>query len=531
MKNLVIKTICILIALITNLQSQTTLLKEDFENQPLGTITSMPSPFIYNQFTSSCNKDLWFITDYSNSTYTCDECTGQWAQIQYTTCSQYEVLFSPVFSPKFETTINISFDYYYNDYYTSSSDYFNVYLYNETKGSNVKTLVQHKGSDYDGSYSGTVTLSGIHEITDNYRLKFHYYGYDAFGASVDNILVTETSPISDYPHIDDFEGASIGSWKQSTDDDIDFTVHTGGTASTGTGPSDAFEGKYYIYTEATGNYNKTAYIDIDLDLTALIDPVISFAYHMYGAKQGEVKLQFSLDKANFYDLGWKLSGDQGNQWIQEAVDLTILKGTKPTIRFNTTTGPSYTSDFCLDDFCFSSGGGCMPLPIELLNFDAKLVGDEVICNWSTATEINTDYFVIQRTIDGVNFENIDSILAAETSYETLHYNLSDPNPLLGTSYYRLKQYDLDGSSETFPLSEVKYRNLEVKVNQQGENLQVTLPSNVKGTVQIIDMMGRIVFEENEGTYFELNTDNLPKGSYFLIVITNNDIYNKQLNLL
>ena len=44
-------------------------------------------------------------------------------------------------------------------------------------------------------------------------------------------------------------------------------------------------------------------------------------------------------------------------------------------------------------------------------------------------------------------------------------------------------------------------------------------------------MGRIVFAEDEGTYFELNTDNLPKGSYFLIVITNNNIYNKQLNLL
>ena len=124
------------------------------------------------------------------------------------------------------------------------------------------------------------------------------------------------------------------------------------------------------------------------------------------------------------------------------------------------------------------------------------------------------------------------LLAAETSFETLHYQfIRSKTHFLGTSYYRLKQYDLDGSSETFPLSEVKYRNLEVKVNQQGENLQVTLPSNVKGTVQIIDMMGRIVFEENEGTYFELNTDNLPKGSYFLIVITNNDIYNKQLNLL
>ena len=40
------------------------------------------------------------------------------------------------------------------------------------KLSNVKTLVQHKGSDYDGSYNGTVTLSGVHEVTDKYRLNF-----------------------------------------------------------------------------------------------------------------------------------------------------------------------------------------------------------------------------------------------------------------------------------------------------------------------------------------------------------------------
>ena len=530
MKNLVVKIVCILIALITNLSAQTIIMQENFESILSPTITSTPNTGLYNGYPSSCADDLWYVAKTSNSTYTCNNCTGKWAQIEYTTCSQYEILYSPTFSPSINT-IQISFDYYYNDYYTSPSDYFNVYLYNETKGSNVQTLVSHKGSDYDGSYSGTVTLSGLHEVTDNYRLKFHYYGNDCFGASIDNILVVETKPISSYPHTDDFEGGTLGGWKQSTDDNMDFTIHQGGTPSNGTGPTAAFEGSYYIYTEATGNYNKTAFIDIDLDLTALTDPVISFAYHMYGSKQGKVKLQFSLDQKMFFDLGWSLSGDQGNAWIQEAIDLSILQGTAPTLRFHTTTGPSYTSDFCLDDFCFSSGGGCTPLPIELLNFDAKLVGDEVICNWATATEINTDYFVIQRTIDGVNFKNIDSILAAETSYETLHYNLSDPNPLLGTSYYRLKQYDLNGSSETFPLSEVKYRNLEVKINQQGENLQVTLPSNVKGTVQIIDMMGRIVFAEDEGNYFELNTDNLPKGSYFLIVITNNNIYNKQLNLL
>lgn len=530
MKNLVIKVLCILIALISNLQSQTIVMQENFDAILTSSITSLPNTGIYNGYTSACADDLWFVEKTSNSTYTCNNCTGRWAQIEYTTCSQYEILYSPSFTPSI-ATINISFDYYYNDYYTSPDDYFNVYLYNETEGTNVQTLVSHAGSDYDGSYSGDITLSGVHDLTDVYRIKFHYFGFDCFGASVDNILVVETAPISNYPHTDDFEGGSIGSWKQATDDDMDFTVHTGGTASSSTGPTEAFEGSYYIYTEATGNYNSTAFIDIDVDLTSLIDPVISFAYHMYGSSQGDVKLQYSLDKKTFYDLGWNLSGDQGNGWIQDAVDLTILQGETPTIRFHTTTGPSYTSDFALDDFCFSSGGGCMPLPIELLNFDAKLVGNKVICNWSTATEINTDYFVIQRTIDGINFKNIDSIPAAETSYETLHYELSDLNPLLGTSYYRLKQYDLDGLSETFPLSEVKYRNLDVKVTQQGENLQVILPNNVSGIVQIVDMMGRIVFEENEGTYFELNMDNLPKGSYFLIVVTNNNIYNKQLNLL
>ena len=49
------------------------------------------------------------------------------------------------------------------------------------------------------------------------------------------------------------------------------------------------------------------------------------------------------------------SGDQGNVWIQESVDLNILQGVEASLRFHTETGPSYTSDFCLDDFCFSMG--------------------------------------------------------------------------------------------------------------------------------------------------------------------------------
>ena len=529
MKNLVVKIVCILIALITNLSAQTIIMQENFEATLSPTITSTPNTGLYNGYPSSCADDLWYVAKTSNSTYTCSNCTGKWAQIEYTTCSQYEILYSPTFSPSINT-IQISFDYYYNDYYTSPSDYFNVYLYNETKGSNVQTLVSHKGSDYDGSYSGTVTLSGLHEVTDNYRLKFHYYGNDCFGASIDNILVVETKPISSYPHTDDFEGGTLGGWKQSTDDNMDFTIHQGGTPSNGTGPTAAFEGSYYIYTEATGNYNKTAFIDIDLDLTALTDPVISFAYHMYGSKQGKVKLQFSLDQKMFFDLGWSLSGDQGNAWIQEAIDLSILQGTAPTLRFHTTTGPGYTSDFCLDDFCFSSGGGCTPLPIELLYFDAKLKNNQVICNFATATEINTDYFVIQRTTDGINFENIDSIIAAETSFETLHYQLSDKNPLLGTSYYRLKQYDLNGTSESFPLHEVYYTITDIEVNQHKDYFQVIIPNNTSGVINVFNSVGKVVLSQNIEGPTNISVNHFPKGIYFLTVNENNNMYTQQIGI-
>ena len=311
---------------------------------------------------------------------------------------------------------------------------------------------------------------------------------------------------------------------------MDFTIHQGGTPSNGTGPTAAFEGSYYIYTEATGNYNKTAFIDIDLDLTALTDPVISFAYHMYGSKQGKVKLQFSLDQKMFFDLGWSLSGDQGNAWIQEAIDLSILQGTAPTLRFHTTTGPGYTSDFCLDDFCFSSGGGCTPLPIELLYFDAKLKNNQVICNFATATEINTDYFVIQRTTDGINFENIDSIIAAETSFETLHYQLSDKNPLLGTSYYRLKQYDLNGTSESFPLHEVYYTITDIEVNQHKDYFQVIIPNNTSGVINVFNSVGKVVLSQNIEGPTNISVNHFPKGIYFLTVNENNNMYTQQIGI-
>lgn len=84
------------------------------------------------------------------------------------------------------------------------------------------------------------------------------------------------------------------------------------------------------------------------------------------------------------------------------------------------------------------------LPIELLQFNAEQAGNDVVTTWVTATETNNDYFVIERTTDGVTLETVGTIDGAGNSTQPLSYQLLDPEPLNGVVYYRLKQVDFNG---------------------------------------------------------------------------------------
>jgi hypothetical protein len=90
-----------------------------------------------------------------------------------------------------------------------------------------------------------------------------------------------------------------------------------------------------------------------------------------------------------------------------------------------------------------------PLPIELLNFDVSSKDKKVILNWSTASERDNDYFTIERTIDGINFEKIGELKGAGTSSSRNDYQFTDNNPIKGISYYRLSQTDYNGEMEVF----------------------------------------------------------------------------------
>jgi len=100
--------------------------------------------------------------------------------------------------------------------------------------------------------------------------------------------------------------------------------------------------------------------------------------------------------------------------------------------------------------------GAVPLPVEWLTFDAKLVNNQALLQWTTATETNNDYFVVQRMPDGGgSFETIAIVDGAGTTNQPQTYKAIDLEPFVGITYYRIKQVDFNGN---YSYSDIRYVN-------------------------------------------------------------------------
>ncbi|MCC5930341.1 MAG: hypothetical protein JJU28_13925 [Cyclobacteriaceae bacterium] len=97
------------------------------------------------------------------------------------------------------------------------------------------------------------------------------------------------------------------------------------------------------------------------------------------------------------------------------------------------------------------------LPIDLLSFTASAGEEDILVKWSTATETNNDFFILEKSRDGRDFELVTYLDGAGNSKDVIQYEYTDTRPYAGTSYYRLTQTDFDGTSETFPLITVSLK--------------------------------------------------------------------------
>jgi len=173
------------------------------------------------------------------------------------------------------------------------------------------------------------------------------------------------------------------------------------------------------------------------------------------------------------------------------------------------------------------GGNENPLPISLLSFDAVCKNDIVNINWSTASETNNDYFTIERSTDATNWEFVNNIPGNGNSNTVMYYSANDDKPYNGTSYYRLKQTDFNGQSETFsPVAVIcgdagGEQSITYYPNPFTSELILEMNniSAENAVIKIYDVMGRIVYKNtfsesplsNQKIIMDLQS--LPSGIY------------------
>ncbi len=96
------------------------------------------------------------------------------------------------------------------------------------------------------------------------------------------------------------------------------------------------------------------------------------------------------------------------------------------------------------------------LPVQLVYFNGEPENDRVVLSWQTASELNNDRFLVERSGDGVEFTTIAEVAGAGKSEVTLDYEYIDHAPMAGNSYYRLTQVDYDGTISRFKVVAIKH---------------------------------------------------------------------------
>ncbi|MGB4973638.1 MAG: T9SS type A sorting domain-containing protein, partial [Cyclobacteriaceae bacterium] len=175
-----------------------------------------------------------------------------------------------------------------------------------------------------------------------------------------------------------------------------------------------------------------------------------------------------------------------------------------------------------DRFTLGNTDASSPLPVELVMFKANTLRDAVKLNWTTASELNNDFFNIERSVDAEQWVSIETVSGAGTTSNESTYETIDYQPITGVSYYRLRQTDFDGKVSFSPIEQVNFT---------GENFIRAFPNPSDGvfylenssqldvaSVRVVNNLGQVVspIVRKEGD-ISVDLSQLSNGIYILQV--------------
>jgi hypothetical protein len=185
----------------------------------------------------------------------------------------------------------------------------------------------------------------------------------------------------------------------------------------------------------------------------------------------------------------------------------------PPIHGSSITGPA----------TLSSNG---TLPVVLDHFNASFSGNQVVLDWATLVEINSDHFSVERSADGSNWQTLGTVAASGNSETKVSYSFTDASPASGANYYRLQMVDLDGKYKYSPVKVVRgslIKGFSIFPNPAREFVNVSVSADAPSqlTFRIVNAFGQTMldrtFTNAAGTTISLPVQNFPMGSYILTI--------------
>lgn len=145
---------------------------------------------------------------------------------------------------------------------------------------------------------------------------------------------------------------------------------------------------------------------------------------------------------------------------------------------------------------------CGPLPVELISFNTAVENNTVKIDWSTATEINNDHFIVERSADLIKWTEVTRVNGAGNSNQILNYSAKDI-VAPGLYYYRLVQVDLNGDEEIFDPKAVTVTSsgnvdLNIYPNPAAEMVVIKLGGSSDAVIEILNLSGQVIYTSKIG---------------------------------
>ena len=222
--------------------------------------------------------------------------------------------------------------------------------------------------------------------------------------------------------------------------------------------------------------------------------------------------------------------DGGGNWL----DILGVGSSSPAGTIQS--GLNFT-DFSLFSLANDTAGS-NALPVELLFFEAKPINTWVELSWATASEVNNNFFAVERSGDGFQFEELFTVAGAGHSQIILSYQVADETPLPGISFYRLRQVDFDGTFAYSPIRVVDYSgdgSIIVFPNPTAGEFTMRLGFVPEHEVSIVirDLLGHVVYEkEFAGSEIQIYPESrMNPGVYLVSVIYGHQVLRKKLAIV